>query len=237
MNCLEQELKCAIINNSVITYPVIIVAAGSSSRMKGIDKLSTDILGISVIERTISTFDKSNNICEIVVVTKQDKISEYRKFNTNKPYTVVLGGNSREDSVLCGIKYLNGRYEKALIHDGARPFVSECVIQNVCEALSTNDSVTSGVKVNNTIKVVDEDMNARKTLTRDFLYSIQTPQGISLKLFMNSAEKNNLSLFTDDTSVLEAEGVITKIVEGDYINIKITTPEDLLIAKALISKE
>lgn len=216
-------------------YPVIIVAAGSASRMKGIDKLSSKLDGVPVLARTISAFDKCNLVSRIVVVTRKDKIDEYlsykNEFGFTKDYSVVEGGASREESVLNGIKSLSSEFSKVLIHDGARPLVSEDVISRVCDALSFNNSVSCGVKVKDTIKVINEDMIVSKTLDRNMLTSIQTPQGVSVDMFLKSASVNDISKFTDDTSVVEAVGAKTQIVEGDYKNIKITTPEDIQLAR------
>lgn len=217
------------------SYPVIIVAAGSASRMKGIDKLSSKLDGVPVLARTISAFDKCNLVSKIVVVTREDKIDEYlsykKEFGFTKDYSVVEGGASREESVLNGIKSLNGEFSKVMIHDGARPLVTEDVICRVCDALSVNNSVSCGVKVKDTIKVINEDMIVSKTLDRNMLTSIQTPQGVSVDMFLESASVNDISKFTDDTSVVEAVGAKTQIVEGDYKNIKITTPEDIQLAR------
>ena len=221
-------------------YPVIIVAAGSASRMQGMDKLSLEIAGLPVLARTVLAFDKSDRISQIILVTREDKISEYTafkdKFNITKEYSVVVGGASREESVFCGIKAL-GDANKVLVHDGARPIVSGEVIGRVADALSTNDSVTCGVKIVDTVKQVNEDNFVTKTLNRDFLYSVQTPQGVSVDSFNACAAEFPLSRFTDDTSVVEAVGCKTVIVEGDRRNIKITTPADIKLAESYLTEE
>ncbi len=238
-SCLEFELSYSV-NNSSSSYPVIIVAAGSATRMKGIDKLSADIGGRSVLAATVSAFDKSDRISEIVIVTRPDKIGEYSAlkvcYGLKKPIRVVEGGASREESVLCGINALSEEYEKTLIHDGARPIVSLAVIERVADALDGNDSVSCAVKIKDTVKVVNEDSIAVKTLNRDALVSIQTPQGVLIDSFKKASESFLLSDFTDDTSVVEAVGVLTRIVEGDYKNIKITTPEDIALAKVYLEQ-
>ena len=234
---LEFKLEY-MISERLVKFPVIIVAAGSASRMKGIDKLSAEIKGMPVLARTISVFDSCDSISEIIIVTRTDKVSEYEdykaKFGFSKEYSVVIGGESREDSVLNGINALKENYDKVLIHDAARPLISQDVIRSVCEALVSNDSVSCGVKVKDTIKTINEDMMVVNTLNRNALISIQTPQGVSVSLFKESASKNTLSQFTDDTSVVEALGAKTRIVEGDYRNIKITTPEDLKLAEMFL---
>lgn len=239
MKCLDYALEYKTNQIRNIRYPVIIVAAGTASRMKGIDKISAELCGMPVIVHTVCAFDKCDIISEIIVVTRKDKISDYSAILQNygfaKNVAVVEGGACREESVLSGIKALGGAYEKVLVHDGARPLIAEEVILRVCEALESNDSVTCGVKMKDTIKVVNEDKQVVKTLQRDFLISIQTPQGVSVKSFLKSADKNDLARFTDDTSVVEAVGALTVVVDGDYKNIKITTPEDIKLAEAYLS--
>ena len=235
---LEYSLSYEKIKENT-AFPVIIVAAGSASRMQGIDKLSLELCGMPVLARTISAFDSSHRISKIVVVTREDKIEEYsafkEKFGFKKDYTVVLGGASREESVLKGILAL-GSVEKTLVHDGARPLVSSDIITRVADGLEVSESVTCGVKVVDTIKSVNEDSIVSKTLNRDFLYSIQTPQGVNVTKFKESAKVNPLDIFTDDTSVLEAVGEKTLIVLGDRKNIKITTPSDIALAEAYIKE-
>ena len=239
MKCLDYALEYKTAKNGNLAFPVIIVAAGTASRMKGIDKMSTELLAKPVIAHTVSAFDRCDRISEIVIVTRKEKMSDYsvlgEKYGFNKKVTVVEGGSCREESVFNGINALGKAYDKVLVHDGARPLVSQSVILRVCDALESNDSVSCAVKMKDTVKVVNEDGQVVKTLQRDFLVSIQTPQGVSVDRFCESAENNDLSRFTDDTSVVEAVGSITVVVEGDYKNIKITTPEDILLAEAYLS--
>ena len=222
-------------------YPVVIVAAGSSSRMQGADKLFTNVLGLPVLARTIKAFEQSPLISEISIVTREDKIADVKRlaerYAINKLNFVVAGGASREESVKNGLLLYKGKADKILIHDGARPLVSSQVIENVVSALKENFSVTCAVRVKDTIKTVDSNNFGNITLKREELVSIQTPQGVDIEKFLAIAEKNDLATFTDDTSVLEVAGISPKIVEGDYKNIKITTPEDIIIAEALLGSE
>ncbi len=238
-SCLGFELEYSVKNNDLRSFPAIIVAAGSASRMKGIDKLSALLGGVPVLVKTIKQFEKSEFISEIVIVTQREKIDRYhaylKDFAIKKPCSVVEGSSSREGSVYCGISFLKNKSDKVIIHDGARPLITQDVIKRVASALVLCDSVTCGVKVKDTVKAVNEDMQAVKTLNRDSLRSIQTPQGVNIDMFIKSADENDLALFTDDTSVVEAVGAKTVIVDGDYKNIKITTPEDLLLAEAYLS--
>ena len=221
--------------DSCATFPAIILAAGSATRMKGIDKNFMELESVPIVVRTIDAFSKSKNISEIVVVTREDKVEELSQilscYKFEKIICVVKGGNCREESALCGIEALCDKFDKVVIHDGARPFVTDKIISDVCDALKINDSVSCGVKEKSTIKVINEDWVVTQSLIRDNLMSLQTPQGVSVKYFKESALINDLSKFTDDTSVVEAVGATTQVVEGSYRNIKITTPEDVQLAK------
>ncbi len=222
--------------------PVIIVAAGSSSRMKGQDKLFAPIGGIPVIAKTLRVFENSPLICEITVVTREEKKADIsliaEKYAISKLKQIVNGGSCREESVRNGVCLYKDREDKVLIHDAARPFVTGKVIENVVMALRTADSVTCAVTVKDTVKLVGEKGEVISTLDRSHLAAVQTPQGVSVPKFLEIAESaEDLAAFTDDTAVMESAGIPTQIVEGDYNNIKLTTPEDMVVAEALIEKE
>ncbi|MBO5200044.1 MAG: 2-C-methyl-D-erythritol 4-phosphate cytidylyltransferase [Clostridia bacterium] len=222
-------------------FPVIVVAAGSASRMKGVDKMFAPLLGVPTVIRTLKAFEDNRNIASIAVVTREEKIAEIRalaeKYAISKLDYVVAGGSCREDSVKNGLILYKDKYSKALVHDGARPLVSGEVIDRVAEALNRCDNVTCAVPLKDTVKEIDEDGLVISTPDRAKLVSVQTPQGISIDAFFRSSEENDLSSFTDDTSVLSAVGVPTQTVAGDYMNIKITTPEDLAVAEMYLGKE
>ena len=222
--------------------PVIIVAAGSSSRMQGIDKLFAPIGGIPVIAITLRAFENSPLVSEITVVTRKDKQSDIsliaEKYAIGKLKQIVEGGSCREESVKNGVCLYKGREDKVLVHDAARPFITGKVIENVVLALRTSDSVTCAVTVKDTVKTVDENGVVVSTLDRSHLAAVQTPQGVSVAKFLEIAESaEDLAIFTDDTAVMESAGIQTQIVEGDYNNIKLTTPEDMVVAEALVEKE
>lgn len=238
---LEYKIEFQRVEEQVKGLPVIIVAAGSSSRMKGTDKQFALLGGIPVIAKTLFAFEKSPFITEITVVTRNEKIADISKlaskYAISKLKNVIEGGTSREESVKNGILLYKGVAEKVLVHDGARPLVSAKTIENVVLGLDTYDSVTCAVKVKDTIKKINQNAVVVETLTRDELVSVQTPQGVSVEKFLSAASTSELSKFTDDTSVMESLGEKTKIVEGNIENIKITTPEDILVAEAYIGKE
>ena len=237
---LDFSLEFQTVKTEEGAYSVVIVAAGSSRRMGGEDKLMMHIFGMPVIARTLKVFDNSPLIKDITVVTREEKIDDIwliaKKYCIAKLKNVVPGGASREESVKNGVALYKGKAQKVLVHDGARPLVSLEVIKNVCDALKDNDSVTCGVKLKDTVKKVSDDGFVIETLNRDSLVAIQTPQGINLEKFLEAAS-GDLSLFTDDTSVMESLGIRTTIAQGDSKNIKITTKEDIAAAEAYLSEE
>ncbi len=241
MQRLDFALQFEKIETSAQGYPVIIVAAGSSSRMQGVDKQFAPLGGIPVLARTLRAFENSRHITEITVVTRKEKIADIKKlaerYAVGKLKNVIEGGSCREESVKNGVELYRGKCDKILIHDGARPLVTEEIIKGVAEALSDFDSVTCGVTPKDTVKQVNADGIAVSTPDRNTLVLVQTPQGVSVSKFLETADSQDLSRFTDDTSVMEFSGLLTKITAGDYTNIKITTPEDILVAEGYIGKE
>ena len=241
MQKLEFSLEYKRIEEEIGGLPVIIVAAGNSTRMKGTDKRFVPLVGVPVLARTMAAFQNCSLISEIAVVTGEDKIADVKRlaaaYAIDKLSFVAVGGSSREDSVKNGLLLFKDKYGKALVHDCARPLVPVEVIERVAEALGRFNSVTCAVPLKDTVKRVDENGMVTETPSRTELVSVQTPQGVNIEKFLSAAKDIDLSLFTDDTSVMEAAGEKTKTVEGDYRNIKITTPEDIDLASTLIEKE
>lgn len=243
MELTECKLEFSLFKNSETAVPVIIVAAGSSSRMNGIDKQFLMLDGIPVIARTLMAFENNPLISNIILVTREENIPKMQilaeKFAVSKLTDTVCGGNSREESVLCGLKRVSKQCESVLIHDGARPLVSAAVISGVVSALKEFPAVTCAVPVKDTIKRVDENKTVIETPNRSSLYAVQTPQGVHIEEFLSAAKKagESISGFTDDMSVMEAAGYPVHITEGSYKNIKITTPEDIIPAEYMLGSE
>ena len=239
----ETELKLEFsINESSGGIPVIVAAAGNSSRMNGINKQMARIFSVPVIIRTLLAFEHSDIISNIILVTRPEDIFELQiladKYGITKLTDIVCGGSSRQESVAKGFSRLGKSQKKVLIHDGARPLVDSATILRVAEALKTHDAVTCAVPVKDTLKVVDGDGKVLKTLKRDGIFSVQTPQGADAEKYREALEKcGDLSVYTDDMSIMEAAGYDVYITEGSYRNIKITTPEDILAAQAYIREE
>lgn len=229
-------------SDAIERYPVIIVAAGNSSRMLGMNKQFFEVGGVPVIARTMSAFENSSLISKIILVTKEEFIADMQKivleYNINKLTHIVVGGNDRFSSVLNGFKCLGADDAKVLIHDGARPFVTSVIIGNVCAALQNFDASVCAVPLKDTVKMVNADGTVNNTPDRTKLFSVQTPQGVDVKLYKEAASNiTDTSVITDDASVMELAGHTVKIVEGDYKNIKITTPEDIVLAEAFLKGE
>lgn len=220
----------------------IIAAAGMGTRMKR--KLNKQFLTIDntpVLEHTLRKFDKSKYVDYIIVVIKETDISYLgevlSKLKLNKKFKIVYGGPTRPDSIFNALKNLPEETEIVLTHDGARPFIDTELIDLSIEKVNETGSLVVGVPVKDTIKVSKSNMNVDFTPVRSELFQIQTPQ-VFLKDIIVSAYNRLMEedfTGTDDASFVEKNGGKVKILMGSYKNIKITTPEDLLIAEVLIN--
>ncbi|MFR4164359.1 MAG: 2-C-methyl-D-erythritol 4-phosphate cytidylyltransferase [Paraclostridium sordellii] len=222
---------------------VIIVAAGTGSRMKkDINKQFIKLDNKEIIAYTIGKFYINNEIDDIVVVIKKDE-EDYFKENILEKYNfknikIAYGGEERQDSVYNGIQKLDKNCEVVLVHDGARPFVTEEIINNSIQEAKKHNAVVVGVKVKDTIKVVGEEGNIVDTPNRKYLWSVQTPQvfkyDIITKAYENAYNENYYG--TDDAMLVEKIGYDVKMIEGSYDNIKITTQEDLNFGEQILRK-
>lgn len=218
----------------------VIVAAGSASRMGGIDKVMAPLQGEPMLVRTVRTFQESDVIREIVIVTRKDLLPRVKALcaGFDKVKTVVEGGADRASSVSAGLDALSKRVALAAIHDGARPLVSLEVIERTVRAANTYSAAAPAIPVKDTIKTVQGGI-VTETPDRSKLQAVQTPQVFDLDLLLgalkNAADKK-LSI-TDDCSAVEAMGMSVKIVEGDERNIKVTTPLDLKIARMFLEED
>jgi len=217
----------------------VIVAAGSASRMGGIDKILTDLKGKPVIVHTVEAFQTCPAISEIVVVTASEKLEKVMELcrGFDKLKAVVAGGSSRPESVTNGLNALSDKVKLAAIHDGARPLVTWEVIDRTVRAANTYGAAASGVPVKDTIKVVTGGM-VKSTPDRSTLQAVQTPQVVDIDLLrgaLKKAKDDGVNI-TDDCSAVEYMGMSVKMVQGDERNIKITTPLDLRVAEAILEE-
>ncbi|MBQ8731766.1 MAG: 2-C-methyl-D-erythritol 2,4-cyclodiphosphate synthase [Oscillospiraceae bacterium] len=222
---------------------VIIVAAGTASRMNGIDKIIYPLKGTPVIIRTLRPFLALPFVREIVIVTRKElhqTIGDAAKeLESTVPIRFTEGGSCRQESVFRGIEMTSPQAEYFMIHDGARPLITPDCLTGILEAAIAHQAAAPGVPVKDTIKRCDEAGMIVETPPRAALRAIQTPQTFSAALYrraMDTARATGKD-YTDDCQLVEAMGVPVFVAPGEYTNIKITTPEDLLLAEALIKEE
>ncbi len=219
----------------------LIAAAGSGSRMDGSvpDKLFYKINGKEVIARTLAAFEKAETIDAVVVVTRGDLVGDVyalaKEIGISKLASVTRGADSRAESVVCGLKDIPADAEFITVADGARPFVSPFVIDEVSRAAYKSGAAAACAEVTDTIKMLDASAAISKTLDRSRLVAMQTPQCFRLSDYKKAVEAAAGSLrdLTDDCAVMEKAGVKVTPVFSDRLNIKITRPEDLVIAEAI----
>lgn len=217
----------------------VIVAAGTASRMGGIDKVMALLRGEPMIVRTVRTFQNCEAVKEIVIVTREDLIPKITSLcgKFDKVRTVVVGGKDRAESVKNGLTMLSKKVKLVAVQDGARPLISGAVIDRTIRAAHTYGAAAPAIPVKDTIKVVKGGI-VSSTSDRNTLKAIQTPQVFDLDLLRGALKKAfaDGAAITDDCSAVELLGYKVKIVEGDERNIKVTTPMDLKIAELLLEE-
>lgn len=220
----------------------IILAGGKGKRMgSAISKQFIDIKGKPIIYYTLKKFSENKKIDNIIVVLPEDEV-KYFKENILKKYElrinkIVIGGKERQDSVYNALKSLkNSSTDIVLIHDGARPFISERIINEGIKFAEIYGAAAPGVMPKDTIKVKNEKNFSIDTPNRANLVSIQTPQVFKFDEILECHEKirYNGEKVTDDTMVVEKYGYSVYLYDGEYTNIKVTTPEDLILAERFI---
>ena len=217
----------------------VIVAAGTASRMGGIDKVMAELEGEPMILRTVRTFQTCEAIREIVIVTREDLIIPIMGLcaGLEKVKAVVVGGSSRQESVERGLNALSDKVKLVAVQDGARPLITHAVIDRTVRAAHSYGAAAPAIPVKDTIKVVSGGV-VSSTPDRKTLQAVQTPQVFDLAMLKGALKKAKAdgAEVTDDCSAVERLGMSIKIVEGDERNIKVTTPMDLKIAKLLLEE-
>lgn len=220
----------------------IIVAAGNGSRMKaGINKQYLYLNGIPVLAHTLIAFEKCQLVDEVILVIANNDMDICRE-EVIKPYRlkkvkkIVSGGDTRQASMYNGLKEVNHRSRIVITHDGARPLVHQSTLIKCIETTLNHGATVVAVPVKETIKVVNESYNVIDTPERSTLWAVQTPQTFDYSLLME-AHKQAISdkyVGTDDAMLVERLDHPIKVIKGYYDNIKITTPEDLIMAESII---
>ena len=221
---------------------VIFPAAGAGRRMKADrNKVLLELSGVPILLRTLRRFSAVPAVAELIVVVAKDEIAfvegMLEKAQGLKPWRVVQGGAERQYSIANGMAHLAADADIVLVHDAARPLVSLAAIEAVIFAAREKGAAIAAVRAKNTIKVVGEDGRVEATPARASLWEVQTPQGFRREILERAYEKAAQDGFlgTDDASLVERIGEAVFVVESDYGNLKITTPEDLWMAEALLA--
>lgn len=220
----------------------IVAAAGSSSRMGGQDKLLAPLDGQPVILHTLGALEASPYIHEIVIVTRSESLVEIgalcRDAHLSKVTQVLLGGETRLESVYKGVMQVTDRAKLIAVHDGARPLVSQEVITAAVTTAARCAAAAPALPVKDTVKEVSGEL-VTATLERAALRAVQTPQVFDADLLRAALQKavDEGWAVTDECSAVERLGATVTLAPGDERNLKITTPTDLLVAEALLGQE
>lgn len=222
----------------------IVLAAGSGTRMKTSQKKQyLPLGGRPILARTLQVFEHSEIIDQVVLVVNAEDVDIVKRqivqpFGCKKVKSIVAGGRERQDSVYRGLQALPANSRMVVVHDGARPLLTLDVLENVVKAGMEYQAAVAAVPVKDTIKMADCRGFVTETPDRTRLWTVQTPQVFTKELIVSSYQKAMEDNFrgTDDASLVERMGYPVKLVEGSYENIKITTPEDLLLAEALLKE-
>ena len=222
----------------------LIVAAGKGIRMGAKEgKPYVMLAGKPILAHTLSEFERCPLIDEtVLIVAKNDversRVSIVETFRFKKVGKVIAGGMKRQDSVWAGLKALESEYDLVMVHDGVRPFISQALLKRTGKALEDSRATIVAVPVKDTIKTVSQQREVLTTLERTTLWAIQTPQAFRRDILLKAFEQaiNDGFYATDDAALVERLGERVTIVEGSYENIKITTPEDLVLGEAILKR-
>lgn len=222
---------------------VIIAAAGNSTRYgTGKSKQFLILDNTPVLIKSIQAFEEIDDVKEIIVTARkqdfeviEDFIAQY---GVRKVKHIVEGGDTRQDSIYAAVKKVDEKANLIAVHDGARPLIKRKVIESVIQKADEVDAAACAVPVKDTIKIIDSSGKIVTTPERDALRAVQTPQVFRLSLYKEAIEKavSDGKQYTDDCQLVESMGYPVYLVDGDYENIKITTPDDLLVAEKFLSE-
>ena len=220
----------------------LIPAAGRGRRLaQETPKAFISIGGAPLFTFALERFEACPTVQEIVLLVPDEKAIRQaqeiiREAGFRKVVRILPGGAERQDSVYAGLKALDPQTDIVLIHDGARPFLSIDLIRRIVEETRVWKSVVAAVPVRDTIKEISAEGYVRRTLDRRHLWEIQTPQGFLFPLLLEAHERAREEKYygTDDAALIEQFGLPVKVIHGDRLNIKITTPEDLILGEAIL---
>jgi 2-C-methyl-D-erythritol 4-phosphate cytidylyltransferase len=217
----------------------VIAAAGESRRMQGLDKILTPVAGKPVLAHSVQRFEDSPLIQEVVIVMRADLVpigeAMARQYGWRKVTAIVSGGARRQDSVKAGLFAL-GPCDYVMIHDGARPCVTEAIIARGLEAAKATGAAIAAVPAKDTIKQVSASQEITATPPREGLWQVQTPQIFQYGILLRAYSEMTGDA-TDDAMLVERMGHTVKVFMASYENIKVTTPGDLAIAGIFLSNK
>lgn len=218
---------------------VVVVAAGQSTRMGGVDKTFVPVLGKPLVVHTLSCFEASPLVGEVALVLADEEVGRGKQLvqehHLGKVSHVCHGGQRRQDSVLNGLQTLQP-CQWVMVHDGARPCLDQQLLERGMEAVQETGAAVAGVPVKDTIKMVSPHQVVQDTPPRDTLWAAQTPQIFRYDLLLE-AHHNCTQTVTDDAAMVEILGHSVKMFLGSHKNIKVTTPEDLAVVEVLLGRE
>lgn len=222
----------------------LIPAAGMGRRMgRAVAKQFLPLGDKPMLAHTLLAFQRSSLVDEIIPILSDEDMETCLKdiiehYHITKVKTLVVGGRERQDSVYNGIQKLENDASVVLVHDGVRPFVTNAMIEETAELAEKGECVAVGVPLKDTIKEVGADGIVRSTLDRSRLWAIQTPQAFPAKTLRRVYEESYAHKMygTDDATLAERAGIKVRVIMGSYDNIKITTPEDLLLAEEILKR-
>ena len=223
---------------------VVFPAAGQAHRMQvGLNKVFLTLAGKPMLLRTLLTFSKVPDVGELIVAVGADEVepvtSLLGRVKGLAPWRVVEGGKERQYSIRNGLALVSEEADIVLVHDAARPLIRRDTIEELIRVVRAEGAAIIAVPEKNTIKIAAEDGTVAATPPRSSLWQVQTPQGFRKDILMEANRKADEDGFlgTDDASLVERLGVPVRIVRGEYSNIKVTTPEDMVVAEAILRND
>ena len=240
LSTVADVLRASVGTDMAPATSAVIVAAGSSTRMgKGVSKQLLKLSGVPVLARTLHAFSASGYIDEIIIVSRAEDMQEITllltKYGIKKPVRLVVGGATRADSVKRGIAAVRKKAKFVAIHDGARCLITPQMIKKVLRAAYMHRAATAACTVTDTVKIATKRGFIERTENRDRVWLAQTPQVFDVNLYRAALANVKDDELTDDNQLIEAIGCPIKLVDTGVDNLKITRPEDLPRAEAILA--
>lgn len=241
LSTIADALRASVGTDMAPATSAVIVAAGNSTRMgKGVSKQLLKVAGVPVLARTLHAFAQSGYIDEIILVTRASDMRDITllltKYGIKKPVRLVVGGATRADSVKRGVEAISKKAKFVAIHDGARCLITPQMIKKVLRAAYLHRAATAACTVHDTVKIATKRGFIERTENRDLVWLAQTPQVFDVNLYRAALANVKDESLTDDNQLIESIGYPVKLVDCGADNLKITRPEDLPRAEAVLAQ-